>query len=172
MRRSDLRVNEGDFITAHESYTSVAPRAIAGPTMVALPVEDAAIPPAFNAVLSALPSRTRSWIAARRAPCEVSGGSVPKRSRNAARSITLMSPRGVDAVILLDVAVAVRTPKGKRDGRSAFRRPRPQPRWRLPCWDAAGKSGSRNFPESAAGKQQSRWPALWHRAQTQARNRL
>lgn len=110
MRRSDLRVNEADFITAHESNTSVAPRAIAGPTMVALPVEDAAIPPAFNAVLSALPSRTRSWIAARRAPCEVSGGSVPKRLRNAARSITLMSPRGVDAVILLDVAVAVRTP--------------------------------------------------------------
>src|SRR5262249_56816089 len=94
----------------HESNTSVAPRAIAGATMVALPIEDAAIPPAFNAVPSALPSRTRSWIAARRAPCEVSGGSVPKRLRNAARFITLMSPRGVDAVILLDVAVAGRPP--------------------------------------------------------------
>src|SRR5262249_56094959 len=85
-----------------------------GSGRVALPVEDAAIPAAFNEVLSALPSRTRSWIAARRAPCEVSGGSVPKRLRNAARFITLMSPRGVDALILLDVAVAVRTPADAR----------------------------------------------------------
>jgi len=84
--------------------------AVSGATIVAPMREEAAIPPAFSAAFSAARSRTRNCTAASRAPWEISGGSVPKWLRKAAGSITLMSPRGVDTVIPLDVAERSRMP--------------------------------------------------------------
>ena len=78
--------------------------------MVASMREKAAISPAVNAALTAARSRTRNWMAASRALRDTSGGSVPKRLRKASGSVTLISPRGVDAVMPLDVTERSRAP--------------------------------------------------------------